>query len=78
MAKKALIIGAGLAGTCMAHRLLSRGIEVKIVDQGSNNSSAVAAGMVNPMVFRRMNKSWRLDEFQIGKPGQKMRAIKPI
>ncbi len=63
MAKKALIIGAGLAGTCMAHRLLSRGIEVKIVDQGSNNSSAVAAGMVNPMVFRRMNKSWRLDEF---------------
>lgn len=63
MAKKALIIGAGLAGTCMAHRLLSRGIEVKIVDQGSNYSSAVAAGMVNPMVFRRMNKSWRLDEF---------------
>lgn len=63
MAKKALIFGAGLAGTCMAHRLLSRGIEVKILDQGSNNSSAVAAGMVNPMVFRRMNKSWRLDEF---------------
>jgi glycine oxidase len=63
MAKKALIIGAGLAGTCMAHRLLSRRIEVKIVDQGSNYSSAVAAGMVNPMVFRRMNKSWRLDEF---------------
>ena len=63
MAKKALIFGAGLAGTCLAHRLLSSGIEVKIVDQGSNNSSAVAAGMVNPMVFRRMNKSWRLDEF---------------
>ena len=63
MAKKALIFGAGLAGTCLAHRLLSNGIEVKILDQGSNYSSAVAAGMVNPMVFRRMNKSWRLDEF---------------
>ncbi|MEN9968073.1 MAG: hypothetical protein RIR94_243 [Bacteroidota bacterium] len=63
MAKKALIFGAGLAGTCLAHRLLSKGIEVKIVDNGSNHSSAVAAGMVNPMVFRRMNKSWRLDEF---------------
>jgi glycine/D-amino acid oxidase-like deaminating enzyme len=63
MAKKALIFGAGLAGTCLAHRLISSGIEVKIVDQGSNYSSAVAAGMVNPMVFRRMNKSWRLDEF---------------
>ena len=63
MAKKALIFGAGIAGTCLAHRLLSSGTEVKIVDQGSNYSSAVAAGMVNPMVFRRMNKSWRLDEF---------------
>jgi glycine/D-amino acid oxidase-like deaminating enzyme len=63
MAKKALIFGAGLAGTCLAHRLLSSGIEVKIIDNGSNHSSAVAAGMVNPMVFRRMNKSWRLDEF---------------
>ncbi len=63
MAKKALIFGAGLAGTCLAHRLLSQGIEVKIIDNGSNHSSAVAAGMVNPMVFRRMNKSWRLDEF---------------
>jgi len=63
MAKKALLLGAGLAGTCLAHRLLSSGIEVKIVDNGSNHSSAVAAGMVNPMVFRRMNKSWRLDEF---------------
>ena len=63
MAKNALIIGAGLAGTCLAHRLLSSGIDVQILDQGSNHSSAIAAGMVNPMVFRRMNKSWRLDEF---------------
>lgn len=63
MAQKALIIGAGLAGTCLAHHLLTRGISVKILDQGVNHSSAIAAGMVNPMVFRRMNKSWRLDEF---------------
>ena len=63
MAQKALIIGAGLAGTCLAHQLLAKGISVKMLDQGRNNSSAIAAGMVNPMVFRRMNKSWRLDEF---------------
>jgi glycine/D-amino acid oxidase-like deaminating enzyme len=63
MAAKALIIGAGLAGTTVAHQLLDYGIAVEIVDQGTNNSSAIAAGMVNPMVFRRMNKSWRLDEF---------------
>lgn len=63
MAKKALIFGGGLAGSCLAHQLISQGIDVKIVDNGNNHSSAVAAGMVNPMVFRRMNKSWRLDEF---------------
>ena len=63
MAQKALIIGAGLAGTCLAHQLLAKGISVKMLDQGHNHSSAIAAGMVNPMVFRRMNKSWRLDEF---------------
>lgn len=63
MAKKALIFGAGLAGTCLAHQLISNGIDVKIVDNGSNHSSAIAAGIVNPMVFRRMNKSWRLDDF---------------
>jgi glycine/D-amino acid oxidase-like deaminating enzyme len=63
MAQKALIIGAGLAGTCLAHQLLAKGVSVKILDQGVNHSSAIAAGMVNPMVFRRMNKSWRLDDF---------------
>jgi len=58
-----LIIGAGLAGTCLAHQLIAKGHTVQLVDRGINHSTAVAAGMVNPMVFRRMNKSWRLDEF---------------
>ena len=60
-----LIIGAGLAGTCLAHQLIANGHRVQLVDRGINHSTAVAAGMVNPMVFRRMNKSWRLDEFMI-------------
>lgn len=63
MKQKALIIGAGIAGTCLAHQLRSKGIAVQIIDQGTNHSSAIAAGIVNPMVFRRMNKSWRLDDF---------------
>jgi glycine oxidase len=58
-----LIIGAGLAGTSLAHQLLGRGHQVHLIDRGVNHSTAIAAGMVNPMVFRRMNKSWRLDEF---------------
>ena len=60
--KKFLIVGAGLAGTTLAHELLNAGQQVTVVDKGENYATAIAAGMVNPMVFRRMNKSWRLDE----------------
>lgn len=61
--KRILIFGAGLAGTCLAHQFMRRGQQVQLVDSGENHSSSIAAGMVNPIVFRRMNKSWRLDEF---------------
>jgi glycine/D-amino acid oxidase-like deaminating enzyme len=60
--QKILIVGAGLAGTSLAHQLLKAGQLVTILDKGENHATAIAAGMVNPMVFRRMNKSWRLDE----------------
>ena len=60
--KNILIVGAGLAGSCLAHRLLDDGHHITIIDKGENHATSIAAGMVNPMVFRRMNKSWRLDE----------------
>jgi glycine/D-amino acid oxidase-like deaminating enzyme len=61
--KNILIVGAGLAGSCLAHRLLEDGHHITIIDKGENHATSIAAGMVNPMVFRRMNKSWRLDDF---------------
>lgn len=63
MKKNILIIGAGLAGLSLAYQLKKKGHSILLLDKGENFSSAIAAGMVNPMVFRRMNKSWRLDEF---------------
>jgi glycine oxidase len=63
MSKSFLIVGAGIAGTSLAIRLLKAGCQVTVLDKGVNHSTAIAAGMVNPMVFRRMNKSWRLDAF---------------
>jgi len=60
--EKILIIGAGLAGTTLAHELQKSGHLITLLDKGENHATAIAAGMVNPMVFRRMNKSWRLDE----------------
>lgn len=58
-----LIVGGGVAGICIAKHLSMENIPFRIVDSGQNHSSAVAAGMINPLVFRRMTKSWRVDEF---------------
>jgi glycine oxidase len=58
-----LIVGAGVAGITLAKHLIDLGHHITLVDAGNNRSSAVAAGLINPMVFRRMTKSWRLDEF---------------
>lgn len=61
--KKILIVGAGIAGIALARHLDKRQIPFEVIDAGVNFSSRIAAGLINPMVFRRMAKSWRVDEF---------------
>ena len=61
--KHILIIGAGLSGVTVALELIKRGHQVSIIDNNVNFSSRVAAGIINPLVFRRMTKSWRVDDF---------------
>jgi glycine oxidase len=58
-----IIVGAGLSGICVATELIKKGAKVTLIDNGINHSSAIAAGMINPLVFRRMTKSWRVDDF---------------
>lgn len=60
--KEVLIVGAGLSGICLSYQFLQRGINITLIDNSINHSSKVAAGMINPLVFRRMTKSWRIDE----------------
>lgn len=60
--KEILIIGGGIAGCALALQLSKKDVRVRILDRGDNHSSKVASGMVNPMVFRRMNLSWRVDD----------------
>jgi len=60
--KKHLIIGGGLAGICLAHRLEEAGEDFLIIDTGVNHSTSIAAGMINPMVFRTMVKTWKADQ----------------
>lgn len=57
-----VIVGQGVAGTLLGFELERRGIDFKILDSGINHSSAIAAGIMNPVVFRRLTKSWLLDD----------------
>jgi glycine/D-amino acid oxidase-like deaminating enzyme len=58
-----LIAGQGLAGTIIAHLLLQQGKKICIIDNPSlSSSSKVAAGLFNPVVFKRLVKSWMAEE----------------
>jgi len=56
-----LIIGQGLAGSLLAWELMQRGCKVVIVDNGLENASQVAAGLVNPITGLRLVKSAEVD-----------------
>lgn len=60
---KYLIVGQGLAGTLLAFSLLEKGEEVLIADDYKHASaSQVAAGMWNPVTFKRLAASWLVKE----------------
>jgi glycine oxidase len=57
-----LIVGQGLAGTWLAWECERAGISFAIADRGdAAGSTAVAAGILNPITGRRFVKSWRVD-----------------
>lgn len=65
MSKKVdyIIVGQGLAGSILALTLLKYGRSVIVIDQAANSSaSRVAAGLYNPVVFKRLVKSWMADD----------------
>jgi glycine oxidase len=58
-----LIVGQGLAGSVLALSLFNHGVPCHIADkQGMSVSSRVAAGLYNPIVFKRLTLGWRADE----------------
>ena len=57
-----LIVGQGVAGSVLALTLEQRGLSVQIVSSpDSPSSSAVAAGIVNPLTGRKLVKTWEAD-----------------
>ncbi len=58
-----IIVGQGLAGSILAITLIKKGYSVCLIDeQKDTSSSKVAAGIWNPIVFKRLTKSWFADE----------------
>lgn len=58
-----LIVGQGLAGTCLGWHLIEKGARVAFVDPNFKNaSSKVAAGLWHGLTFRKLGKTWLADE----------------
>lgn len=56
-----IIVGKGLAGTLLAHELIKMNKSIIVYDDPNlPGASSVAAGVINPVVFRRMTKSWMI------------------
>ncbi|MBA3705724.1 MAG: FAD-dependent oxidoreductase, partial [Bacteroidetes bacterium] len=58
-----IIVGQGLAGTIFAQTLLKHGKTIIVIDEPTlSKASKIAAGLYNPVVFKRLVKSWMADE----------------
>ena len=58
-----IVVGQGLAGTCLSYQLSRNNIDFMVIDNSHvRSSSMVAAGLINPVVFKRLTKSWMADE----------------
>jgi glycine oxidase len=58
-----LIVGQGLAGSCLAIQLINQNKKIFIFDEPrKNRASAVAAGLFNPITGKMMTRTWKADE----------------
>ena len=58
-----IIVGQGLAGSVLAYSLMKENQKVLVVDEeAASSSSRVAAGLCNPVVFKRLTQSWMIEE----------------
>ena len=57
-----IIVGQGLAGSILAFQLMEESKKIVIIDENHpQTSSKIAAGLCNPVVFKRLTKSWLVD-----------------
>jgi len=57
-----LIIGQGIAGSCLGLQLAERNKDFLVIDNNNYRSSSfIAAGLYNPIIFRKPSKSYNAD-----------------
>lgn len=57
-----IIVGQGLAGSCLALQLLRANKRVVVIDQfEAHSATQIAAGLFNPITGRVMTKTWKAD-----------------
>lgn len=58
-----LIVGQGIAGTCVADELLAHGKEIYVIDLPTENtSSVVAGGICNPITGKHLSLTWEVEK----------------
>jgi len=57
-----IIVGCGLAGIAFAETALQNGKTVTVINNQSQNSSNVAAGLYNPVILKRFTEVWQAKE----------------
>lgn len=53
-----IIVGQGVAGTCMAMKLMQESKTFIVIDNHFHKASAIAAGIYNPVVLKRFSIVW--------------------
>lgn len=57
-----IVVGQGIAGTCVAYQFLKAGEKVVVIDpEKENSASLVASGIINPITGRYFVKAWEFD-----------------
>lgn len=61
-----IIVGQGLAGSCLAWTFIKEGYNVCVIDQNRKHSaSQISQGLMNPIVGMRMTLSWNFQEHDL-------------